>query len=119
MEATDPGDVAERFLRRMIGDERWESLSERARHDRRAEGVALTAELRSARMGAPYELALLDMRVVVGHGTESSSHHIEGAQALAELLGTKPVVIDGANHGAHVSHHKQFAALVRLALAPA
>jgi pimeloyl-ACP methyl ester carboxylesterase len=35
------GDAAERFLRRMIGDEKWESLPARTRDERRAEGEAL------------------------------------------------------------------------------
>ena len=33
----------------MIGDERWEGLPERTREQRRAEGPALLAELRSIR----------------------------------------------------------------------
>src|SRR4051812_13848450 len=40
-------DAAERFLRRMIGDDKWESLPARTRDERRAEGEALLIELTS------------------------------------------------------------------------
>ena len=41
----DPAEAAERFMRRMIGDERWERLPSRTRAARRAEGAAMVGEL--------------------------------------------------------------------------
>ena len=41
----DPGDEAEAFFRRMVGDAAWERLPEPARAQRRAEGPALVADL--------------------------------------------------------------------------
>ena len=38
--AGDPADAAERFMRRMIGDERWEGLPERTRATRRRAAAA-------------------------------------------------------------------------------
>ncbi|HEV3225537.1 MAG TPA: alpha/beta hydrolase [Acidimicrobiales bacterium] len=111
------GDAAERFMRRMIGDERWEQLPAGAKDARRAEGPALLAELRSARTGAPYDLDAITTRVLVGHSTESKEHHRWAAQELARLLHTTPLVIDGAGHGAHASHHREFAGFVRAAVA--
>jgi pimeloyl-ACP methyl ester carboxylesterase len=114
----EPGDAAEAFLRRMIGDERWEAFSPRTREERRAEGAALLADLRSARAGAPFDASAITVPVVVGRGTESSAHHREGAVRLAAALGApEPFVIEGAGHGAHVSHHGAFADLVRRAVA--
>ena len=48
-ESGDDAEAAERFMRRMVGDERWEALPPRTRDQRRAEGPALVAELRSIR----------------------------------------------------------------------
>jgi pimeloyl-ACP methyl ester carboxylesterase len=114
------GDAAERFMRRMIGDERWDGLPEKSRHDRRAEGLALLAELRSARADAPYDVSAITVPVVAGCSTLSKEHHQWSAHELARLTGSAaPFVIDGANHGAHVTHHAEFAAFTRLAVAKA
>jgi pimeloyl-ACP methyl ester carboxylesterase len=117
--ADDPGEAAERFLRRMIGDERWASLSAREQAGRRAEGPALVAELRSVRAGAPYDLAELRCPVRVGRGSETAPQHRRAAEELAALVGQAggPDVVDGATHGAHRSHPEAFAAWVNAVLA--
>jgi len=116
--ASDSGMAAERFMRRMIGDARWESLPERTKEQRRQEGPALVAELRSIRSPAPapYDPALITMPVVIGRGTRSKPHHQEAAGRLAEALPKgELVVIDGADHGIHLSDPAAFAALIRRA----
>ena len=122
--AEEHGDAAaaERFMRRMIGDERWEALPERTRDQRRAEGPALVAELRSIRPPepAPFDPARLTMPVIAAHGTESRPHHQETARALAAAAPRgELVVVDGADHGVHLTHPDAVADLVRLALARA
>jgi pimeloyl-ACP methyl ester carboxylesterase len=113
----DPGDVAERFLRRMLGDDRWESLPPKVQASRRAEGRALVGELGSLRAAAPYAFDRLPMPVVAGRGSASRDHH---RQAMAELASRVPDGelhdIPGAAHDAHVSHAEEFAALVRRAI---
>jgi pimeloyl-ACP methyl ester carboxylesterase len=114
-----PEAAAERFMRRIVGDETWESLPDRTQAQRRAEGAALVAELRSLRPPnpAPYAPAALEMPVVAGHGSESRVHHRGAARDLAEAAPRGELcVIDGANHGAHLTHPREFAALVRRAL---
>ncbi|MEY2433917.1 MAG: hypothetical protein QOC92_3642 [Acidimicrobiaceae bacterium] len=111
-------DAAERFMRRMIGDERWEALPVQVKRDRRAEGPALLAELRSARSEPAYDPTLLTVPVVAGCGTRSREHHQWAAQELARLVGSGELfVIEGADHSAHVSHHADFAAFVRRVVA--
>jgi pimeloyl-ACP methyl ester carboxylesterase len=113
------GDAAEVFMRRIVGDERWEDLPQKTKEQRRAEGPALVAELRSLRPpnAAPFDTASLPVPVVAGHGSVSRPHHQEAARTLAS---TAPhgelVVIEGASHGAHLTHPVEFAALVRRAL---
>jgi pimeloyl-ACP methyl ester carboxylesterase len=112
-QARDPADGAELFLRRMIGDDRWEALSTASRADRRAEGPALLAELASARSGPAYDLAAIRVPVLIARGTAGAEHHRDATKALAEAVGTEPFLIEGAQHGGHVSHHAAFAAFVR------
>lgn len=112
------GDAAERFLRRHIGDAKWESLPKKTRDERRAEGAALLTELASAREGgAPYDAAQLTVPVISARGTASEDYLMHGADVLArEIPGAELAVIDGARHGAHQSHPKEMADLIRRVL---
>ncbi len=110
--------AAEAFLRRMIGDERWERLPRATKDARRAEGEALLTELREMRATeALYDPAQLPFPVVAGRGSVGDAHHREAADRLAAAapLG-ELVVIDGAGHAAHSTHPDEFAALVRRAV---
>jgi pimeloyl-ACP methyl ester carboxylesterase len=118
-EDMDPGDAAESMLRRLIGDEMWERMPARMREERRAEGPALLADLRSLRPPAPppYMAAALRVPVLAAVGSEGRPHH---RRATEELARTAPqgelAVLEGAGHGAHLSHPAAFAALVRRAV---
>lgn len=112
-------EAAERFMRRIVGDDTWEALPERTRAQRRAEGPALVAELRSLRPPhpAPYDAATLTMPVVAAHGSRSRPHHQQSARMLADAAPLGELrVVDGADHGAHLTHPADFAALVRRAV---
>jgi pimeloyl-ACP methyl ester carboxylesterase len=110
-----PEAAAERFMRRLVGDERWEGLPEGTRAQRRAEGPALLGDLAAMRDGgAPFEPDAIEVPVVVGYGTETSARHRRAALELsAEIPGAELVTIDGASHNAHDSHPAEFAAYVR------
>lgn len=113
-------EAAERFMRRIVGDDTWESLPERTKAQRRAEGPALVAELRSLRPPnpAPYDPAALSMPVVAAHGGRSRAHHQRSARMLADAAPHGELhVIHAAQHGAHLSHPADFADLVRVAVA--
>ena len=117
--AAAPADAAEAFLRRMVGDDRWEALPERTRAARRREGAALAAELRSVRdaPAPPLDPALLDLPLVVGRGTRSSDHLRRSAEALARAVpGAELVEVGDADHGAHLTHPAAVARLVRRAV---
>ena len=111
-------EAAERFMRRMIGDDRWEHLPPRTRAERRSEGPALLAELASIRSEPPYEPARLLVPVLAGHGSESKPYHQDAAARLAEAVPDgELMVIDGAGHAAQSSHPEAFATFVRRAVA--
>ncbi|CAA9257695.1 MAG: hypothetical protein AVDCRST_MAG20-2758 [uncultured Acidimicrobiales bacterium] len=116
----DPGDAADAFLRRMLGEQRWMELPPKTRRERRLEGPALVAELGSLHAGAPpFDLDDLPVPVLAGHGTRSGEHQLRAAQHLSWVAGTTPFVIDGAQHGAHLSHPAAFAAFAEAAAAMA
>ena len=115
--AGGPGLAAERFLRRMLGDERWSAMTPAIQDERRADGEALVAEMRSIRSGEPYSLSRVSVPLVVGSGTSSRPHHRRAVRELAAAVpGAALIEIEGAAHGAHVSHPVEFAGLVRHAL---
>lgn len=114
----DPGDAADAFLRRMLGDERWEALPQATRRERRREGPALVAELGSLHSeDPPYDVDTVPVPVVAGRGTRSGEHQRRAADLLAGRTGGAAFVIDGAHHGAHLSHPDEFADYVRAVLA--
>src|SRR5690606_39195244 len=106
-EDADPHDAAEWFLRRMIGDHVWERLPRGMRAERRAEGPTLVAELQSVRPPAPvpYDPSAIIVPVVAAHGSEARPHH---KRATGDLARRAPLgelaVIEGAGHGAHLTH---------------
>ncbi len=114
--AADPADAAERFMRRMIGDRRWERLPPSTRAARRAEGATLIAEMAQARPpSAPaFDPTRISQAVIAAHGTEGAPHHARSAEALAAAVPSgELVVVEGAGHGIHLSHPEAFADLVR------
>jgi pimeloyl-ACP methyl ester carboxylesterase len=111
------GDAAERFMRRMIGDERWGRLPSKTRAARRAEGRALVADLVSLqRDAAPYDSGNITQPVLAGSGSDSVPYHQRAAEELASAVPNgELMVVEGADHGAHLSHPHDFAAFVRRA----
>ncbi|MGH9186815.1 MAG: alpha/beta fold hydrolase [Acidimicrobiales bacterium] len=116
----DPGDAAERFMRRLLGDRNWDRLPPTTQQARRAEGPALVAEMVSTRTPpAPFDPARIAVPVVAAYGTDSAERHRRATAHIAEASGTVAEPIAGADHGAHRSHPAAFAALVRAAVGAA
>lgn len=115
----DPAAAAEAFMRAMVGDRVWERLPDRSRRARRAEGPALLAEMAALRRDPPpFDPQLVDVPVLSGRGTRSRPHHRRAAADLADAVpGAVLVEVDGADHGAHLSHPDAVAAMVRDLLA--
>ena len=74
--ADDPGEEAERFFSRMVGEGAWARLNERGRAERRADGPALVADLRNMRVeGPPFDVTALEVPSLFGRGGPASSAH--------------------------------------------
>lgn len=114
----DPDEEVERFFRRMVGDAAWERLPEAARAQRRADGPALVADLAALAGSAPFDVTALSVPAVFGcGGPQSRAHHRDTVAWLAEHVpGAELVRIEGAGHGAHLTHPDGFAAMVRTAV---
>jgi pimeloyl-ACP methyl ester carboxylesterase len=107
----------EAFLRRMIGDDRWDALGPRVQAARHAEGPALLADLDAARGAADLDLTAMRVPVVLGVGTATTDRHRRAIAYLAGLVASAEVVtLEGAAHGAHMTHPAGFAHMVQRAL---
>jgi pimeloyl-ACP methyl ester carboxylesterase len=114
----DPGHVAERFFRRMVGDSAWDRLPEATKEARRADGAALAAEIAAIRVTeAPFDVKILTVPAVFGCGSETLPHHRASAEWLVTNVAESEFVeIEGAAHGAHLTHPEGFARFVRIAV---
>lgn len=116
----DAATAAERFMRRMIGDAQWERLPARSRETRRAEGPALVADMASIRGEPAYRDEDVTVPVVAALGGASLDHHARAAEEIAAAVPDgELLVIDGARHGAHLTHPDEVAGLVRRVVARA
>lgn len=105
----DPELAAETFLKRFIGDERWDQLPSAIKQRRRREGHALVAELADIRRDRPYRFDQIRCPVLSAVGTRAPDHMRRGGQLLADRCSPRPlVVIEGAHHNAPVSHPDVF-----------
>jgi pimeloyl-ACP methyl ester carboxylesterase len=117
--AEDPGVEVERFFSRMVGASAWAHLTEAGRESRRADGPALVADLRSFRSEVPpFDVTALEVPAVFGMGGPTSRpHHRRTVEWLGANVPNGVVYeIEGAQHGAHLSHPDHFASMTRLVI---
>lgn len=107
--AHDTEHAAEVFMRRLIGDARWDALPERTRVTRRAEGAALVNELADLRANSPWRAEQVTVPVWAGVGEHASVHQQRGMRELGELLPDCTVVqLPGCHHMANATHPDLF-----------
>lgn len=111
--------AAEAFLRRMIGDHRYERLPLTTRTEALKDGEALVTEMAAIRRDPPpFDPSKISCPVLVVAGSDTSPHHLEGTAWLAGQLSAGSLhVIDGAGHGGHQSHPTELTRLVLAAVA--
>jgi len=108
--AGTPEEAAERFMRRMVGDARWEGLPERTRAQRLVEGAAMVGELGDLRASPPWRASDVRVPVLAGFGSRGSAHHRRGmAHVAATIEGARLVELDGCRHDAPLSHPALYA----------
>jgi pimeloyl-ACP methyl ester carboxylesterase len=107
-ESGEPEEAAERFLRRILGDRRWEELPERTRQARRGEGLAMVRELADLRRARPWNPEHIAVPVVTAFGSLGAPHHHDGMRHAANLLGCPLVELADCRHDAPLSHPDLF-----------
>ena len=101
--------AAELFMRRLVGDQRWEELPERTRATRRAEGAALVGELGDLRANRPWDPAAIGVPVMLGCGSLGRPHHQQGMARMASIIvGAELVTLENCRHDAPTSHPAEF-----------
>jgi pimeloyl-ACP methyl ester carboxylesterase len=105
MAADDPGDAAEAFMRRLVGDAVWERLPAARQAERRAEGAAMVAELADLRRQAPWDGARIDAPVLALYGEHARPHHRTAMAGLADMIPHCDVAVaPGAGHAGPHTH---------------
>jgi pimeloyl-ACP methyl ester carboxylesterase len=95
----DVAEAAEAFMRRLVGDAKWERLPSATRSARRAEGPAMVGELADLRVGPPWDPALITQPVLALFGERAQPHHQRAMRAIGELLPhARAEMITGAGH---------------------
>jgi pimeloyl-ACP methyl ester carboxylesterase len=110
----EPAAAAEHFLRGMIGEALWERMPQAMRDERRAEGVALVADLELCRLpSAALDFGTVRQPVLVGCGAESAERFRRSADHLMSHLPDAVLVeVAESNHGVHLSHPAEFGAFI-------
>jgi pimeloyl-ACP methyl ester carboxylesterase len=109
----EPEEPVEWFMRRVVGDRVWERLPSSTRAQRRAEGPTLHADLAHIRVGPVFDPSRIHVPAVVGRGGRSRAHQRRAARELALALPLGEIAeIAGADHGAHLTHPGELAALI-------
>jgi pimeloyl-ACP methyl ester carboxylesterase len=106
----EPADAAESFMRRLVGDTRWEALPERTREQRRREGVAMVGELSDLRTRAPWHADEIGVTVLAGYGSNGRPHHRRAMEHVAQTVpGARAVELEGCAHDAPLAHPALYA----------
>jgi pimeloyl-ACP methyl ester carboxylesterase len=106
--AGEPEVAAERFMRRLIGDQRWDALPDGTKQTRRAEGVAMVAELADLRQHQPWRPEAIAVPVVTSFGSRGAAHHRQGMEQVASALGCPAVELADCRHDAPYSNPDLF-----------
>ena len=103
--ADDPAEEAERFFGRMVGEGSWSRLTESGRAERRADGPALVADLRSMRGEAPLSTSPRSASRRCSAWAVRSRHRTTAAPSSGSgppSPARSSYEIAGAQHGAHL-----------------
>ena len=111
MAADDPGDAAEAFMRRLVGDAIWERLPASKQAERRAEGAAMVAELADLRRGAPWQGDGIQAPVLALYGEHARPHHLAAMRALVDMIPQcRVAMVPEAGHAGPHTHADAVAA---------
>ena len=111
----DPADEVEQFFRRMVSDAAWDHLGEDERAERVADGAGLVSDMRIIRTETPFTLdavGALEAPVTIVIGATATGHRLAAERVVDAASDGTLVTIEGAPHGAHLSHPDTLAEIV-------
>jgi len=103
----DPETAAERFMRRLLGDARWDRLPSATREARRSEGPALVSELDDLRRRVPWSPEEIAAPVLVFRGEHCQEHHRQAALTVQAWFNCDLVIVPGARHFGPNTHPEE------------
>ncbi|MDW3212880.1 MAG: alpha/beta hydrolase [Ilumatobacteraceae bacterium] len=110
---SDPAEASERFMRRLIGDERWERLPASTKRSRRAEGPAMVGELLDLRARPAWLPERISVPVLAMYGEHGRPYHRRAAETIAsELADAELAMLAGARHPGPNTHPDDVAEMV-------
>ena len=87
---------------------------------RRSEGTTMIAEISALTAGRPFDPDTITVPVIVARGQPADPRQVRSAAVVAATIpGAELVVVEGADHGAHLGHPEEIAKLIRRCLARA
>jgi pimeloyl-ACP methyl ester carboxylesterase len=115
---SDPADVAEMFLKGMVGERVWERMPTATKEDRRAEGPALVSDVHLTRDGTmQLDLTTVTVKTIAACGGRSAPRFARTAALLMdEIPDAMLIEVADADHGVHLSHPDELASLVAAAI---
>lgn len=109
--AETPAAAAEAFIRRLVGDAAWDRLPPTKQEQRRAEGVAMIAELADLRVDPPWSPAQVVVPLLTMYGEHGRAHHQDAMRRVAGMVPDGRVVeIPAAGHPGPHTHADAVAA---------
>lgn len=109
-------EAVERFMIDVAGEGVWAEMAPAIQEKRYLEGEALRADIVQMESEL-YDATKIRVPVVAGYGSLGVDRHRRATEELVEDLPLGELaVIQGAHHGAHMSHPRPFSDLVRRAI---
>ena len=111
----EPADEVERFFRRMVSDQAWEHLSAAERESRIADAAGLMSDLHIIRVETPFTMeavSSLEVPLTVVIGATAQGHRQTAERVVAAAPHGTLMEVDGAPHGAHLSHPDTLAEII-------
>ncbi len=95
---------AKEFMIRMVGEEVWNRLPPSTRERRIAEGPTLVSEMSTAAHYHSFKPSAITTPTLICCGSIAPKRHLQATQYLASTIeSAKAEIIDGADHGIHLS----------------
>ncbi|MDA8195990.1 MAG: alpha/beta hydrolase [Actinomycetota bacterium] len=104
---------AKEFMIRMVGEEVWSRLPPSTREKRISEGPTLVSEMSTASHYRLFEPTAISIPALICCGSIAPNRHLRATEYLANSIsGATARIVEGANHGIHLSQPNVMADII-------